>query len=341
MINKLYVDFHIIQTVPPSCVNRDDTNSPKTAIYGGVRRARISSQAWKKATRDMFKERGIRTKSLQEIITKKIVSQNPSISMEEAEQKAEKVLKAANKTLNEKDGEAKALFFISPKQVEELALLAAGDNFDKKTVQAALNANPTIDIALFGRMLADDPTLNIDACCQVAHAISTHKTETEFDFFTAIDDCSPGDNRGAGMMGTVEFNSSTLYRYATVAVHDLKVQLGNKDAAADAVLEFAQAFITSMPTGKQNTFANRTLPDYVLVTLRQDQPVNFVGAFESAVKSNNGYVAQSIEKLTLYANSVYSNYCDKPMQSYIIGDGLNLQGLLTKLEEDMRNDLAD
>ena len=257
MINKLYVIPYYTDCTP-SCVNRT-IQHPKT-LYTGYA-ARISSQAWKKATRDMFKERGIRTKSLQEIITKKIVSQNPSISMEEAEQKAEKVLKAANKTLNEKDGEAKALFFISPKQVEELALLAAGDNFDKKTVQAALNANPTIDIALFGRMLADDPTLNIDACCQVAHAISTHKTETEFDFFTAIDDCSPGDNRGAGMMGTVEFNSSTLYRYATVAVHDLKVQLGNKDAAADAVLEFAQAFITSMPTGKQNTFANRTLPD--------------------------------------------------------------------------------
>lgn len=190
-------------------------------------------------------------------------------------------------------------------------------------------------------MVADDPTLNIDACCQVAHAISTHKTETEFDFFTAIDDCSPSDNAGAGMMGTVEFNSSTLYRYATIAVHDLEELLGNKEAAADAVQEFAKAFITSMPTGKQNTFANRTLPDYVLVTIRQDQPVNLAGAFENAVRGNNGYVELSIERINTYAKKVYENYSGEPKHKYIIGDGINLHGLLKQLGEGVQNDLAD
>jgi CRISPR system Cascade subunit CasC len=341
MKNRLYVDFHIIQTVPPSCVNRDDTNSPKTAIYGGIRRARISSQAWKKATRDMFREQGMRTKKIQKVVAEDIISLKPVISIEDANKAAEKIIKAANISLNEKTGETGALFFISPKQSFELASLAVNDNFDKKAAQTALNSNPTIDIALFGRMVADDPTLNIDACCQVAHAISTHRTETEFDFFTAIDDCSPGDNAGAGMMGTVEFNSSTFYRYATIAVHDLKVQLGSEEAAADAVKEFARAFITSMPTGKQNTFANRTLPDYVLVTIRCDQPVNLVGAFESAVKGINGYVEQSIEKLTSYAKTVYDNYSGNPKQSYKIGDGLNLPGLLEKLREDVRYDLIN
>ena len=43
MKKRLYVDFHVLQTVPPSCINRDDTGSPKTAIYGGVTRARVSS----------------------------------------------------------------------------------------------------------------------------------------------------------------------------------------------------------------------------------------------------------------------------------------------------------
>ena len=343
MSNRLYVDFHIIQTVPPSCVNRDDTNSPKTAIYGGVRRARVSSQAWKKATRDMFKTQGIRTKKIHEILTEKIVSQGQGILLEDAKKKAEKIINAAGITLS-KDGEALktgALFFISPKQVEELAALATRNNYEKKSAQAALNENPTIDIALFGRMVADDPTLNIDACCQVAHAISTHKAETEFDFFTAIDDCSPSDNAGAGMMGTVEFNSATLYRYATIAVHDLKTQLGNADVAAEAVQEFARAFITSMPTGKQNTFANRTLPDYVLVTIRTDQPVNLVGAFESPVKGINGYVESSIERLNAYAKTIYDNYSGEPKKSLIIGNGVNLPKLLEQLEEGVRNDLAD
>lgn len=40
---RLYVDFHVVQTVPPSCVNRDDTGRPKTAFYGGANRARVSS----------------------------------------------------------------------------------------------------------------------------------------------------------------------------------------------------------------------------------------------------------------------------------------------------------
>ena len=53
---RLYVDFHVLQTVPPSCVNRDDTGSPKTAVYGGATRARVSSQAWKHAIREMFKD---------------------------------------------------------------------------------------------------------------------------------------------------------------------------------------------------------------------------------------------------------------------------------------------
>ena len=344
MNNKLYVDFHIIQTVPPSCINRDDTNSPKTAIYGGSRRARVSSQAWKKATRDMFTEKGMRTKSIYDIVANNITALNPRTSKEDAEKKAEKIIKAANISLRDKNGEnhkTGALFFISPKQAEELALLALSDNYDKKVAQAALNTHPTIDIALFGRMVADDPTLNIDASCQVAHAISTHKAETEFDFFTAIDDCSPSNNAGAGMMGTVEFNSATFYRYATIAVQDLKVQLGSVDAAADAVKEFALAFIASMPTGKQNTFANRTFPDYVLVTIRSDQPVNLVGAFENAVKGTSGYVEQSIERLTAYAKRVYENYSGDPKQAYIIGDGLNLQKLLKQLGDDVHNDLVD
>lgn len=54
--NRYYIDLHVLQTVPPSCVNRDDTGSPKTAVYGGVTRARVSSQAWKHAMREMFKE---------------------------------------------------------------------------------------------------------------------------------------------------------------------------------------------------------------------------------------------------------------------------------------------
>lgn len=129
-------------------------------------------------------------------------------------------------------------------------------------------------------MVASDPSLNYDAAAQVAHSISTHAVQNEYDYFTAVDDCAPEDNAGAGHLGTVEYNSSTLYRYATVNTAELAEQLGAKEVPG-VVRAFADAFIRSMPTGKQNTFANRTLPDAVYVTIRGDQPVNLCGAFES------------------------------------------------------------
>ena len=84
MKKNLYIDVHVLQTVPPSCVNRDDTGSPKTAIYGGTTRARVSSQAWKHAMRAMFKDEifdveklGLRTKNVLEMVEKEIFAINP------------------------------------------------------------------------------------------------------------------------------------------------------------------------------------------------------------------------------------------------------------------------
>ena len=193
----------------------------------------------------------------------------------------------------------------------------AGDKI--KTLQAILNNNPAVDIALFGRMVVDDPSLNEDASAQVAHAISTHAVQTEFDFFTAIDDLQPEDNAGAGMLGTIEFNSSTMYRYANVAVHELYRQLGDKEQTLNALKLFIEAFANSLPTGKSNTFANQTLPQAILVTLRSDRPVNLVSAFEEPVKSSDGYVQKSIEKLFQELKSV-EKFVRKPdLTLYVTG----------------------
>lgn len=320
---KLFIDFHVIQTVPPSCVNRDDTGSPKTAIYGGVHRARVSSQCWKHAMREMFRENfneddlGIRTKKVLDVVVDKIKAADSSKSAVEAKELAEKILNAAAVTT--KDKEAKALFFLSVAQAKNLAALALAGDFDKKTAQAALKKGHSVDIALFGRMVADDPSLNVDASAQVAHSISTHRVDNEYDYFTAVDDLAPADNPGAGMIGTVEFNSATLYRYATVAVHELNYNLGDGEVTAVAVKEFARSFIKSMPTGKQNTFANRSLPDAVIVALRVDQPINFSGAFEKPVKTNDGFKEKSIEALGKYASKVCTTFAKAPEKSYCIG----------------------
>ena len=346
--NRVYVDFHVIQTVPPSCVNRDDTGSPKTAVYGGVRRARVSSQSWKKAIREMFKdhfaesELGVRTKKIVSLVRDKIIDNDPSKSEEEAIALAEEIIRASD--VKTKDKEALALFFMSTKQADNLAVLALSGQYDKKSIQVALNKGSGVDVALFGRMVADDPVLNTDASAQVAHAISTHRVDNEYDYFTAVDDRAPEDNAGAGMIGTVEYNSSTLYRYATVSGHMLLGQLADSpEATAKAIVEFARAFITAMPTGKQNTFANRTLPDGVAVVIRTDQPINFAGAFEAPVASNNsGYSSESMKRLVSYAKENYKNYYGPPKKSWVIGeyfsalgDTVNLQGLADALETEL------
>ena len=350
MKKRLYVDFHVLQTVPPSCINRDDTGSPKTAIYGGVTRARVSSQAWKHAMRQAFVEEslldeedvGKRTKKVMELVEKEIAALAPE---KDAAKLAKKTLDNAGIKNDEKG--TKALFFISQAQIKALAQLAVEECADKKEYKKALSTAPSADIALFGRMVADDPSLNFDAAAQVAHSISTHAVQNEYDYFTAVDDCQAEDNAGAGHLGTVEYNSATLYRYATVNVMELERHLGAKKAA-EVVRSFGEAFIRSMPTGKQNTFANRTLPDAVYVTIREDQPVNLCGAFERAVrKSVEGYAEPSKNAMQAYAQQLYQSFAETPAKSFTVGTGLEalapaqpLNTMLDALEEAVKENLT-
>lgn len=349
---RLYVDFHIVQTVPPSCVNRDDTGRPKTAFYGGANRARVSSQSWKHAMRLMFKEifeseeLGYRTKHVVDLIANEIKKLDSSYDDETAVKDAIKVMDLADVKISEKKGnKTGALFFISAVQANNLAQLVISGEKDAKLYKQALKETPSVDIALFGRMVADDADLNVDAASQVAHSISTHAVQNEYDYFTAVDDCSPKDSVGAGHIDTAEFNSSTLYRYATVNVAQLKKSFSV--SVAEIIRGFAEAFICSMPTGKQNSYANRTYPDMVYVTIRKDQPVNLVGAFEKPVISNNGYVEESVKKLQEYAGKVYDNFSGKPVKSFVIGadaisdaERVNLDELLEKLYSYIKDEVV-
>lgn len=334
--NRFYVDFHIIQTVPPSCINRDDTGRPKTAVYGGVNRARVSSQAWKYAMRGMFGELfsdeslGFRTKYAVDRIAEHLLA-NGMEQDKAIKAAADALEKAGVKIKDKKSNTTGALFFISAVQAKKLAELAENGEKDKKLYQEALKQAPSVDMALFGRMVADDADLNVDAAAQVAHSISTHAIQNEYDYFTAVDDCSPADNAGAGHLGTMEFHSATLYRYATVNVAELFKTIG--EDAADAVKGFAEAFICSMPTGKQNSYANRTLPDMVYVTIRSDQPVNLSGAFEKPIKGHDGFAAQSEEALFAHAQKVYEDYCGTPQQSFLIGHDTVLDAKRVNLQE--------
>lgn len=370
-MSTMFIDFHVLQTVPPSCINRDDSGSPKSAMFGGVSRARVSSQAWKKAVREDFKrtldesELGERTFIAASRVAQRIAQLDATVSAEAAEQLSvdlfgDAKIKVARAKQHDDGPRSGYLLFLSRAQIERLAELgvrrARGETVSKADVKKAFADESSVDVALFGRMIAEAPDLNVDAACQVAHALSVHPAVTEFDFFTAMDDnadLSGEDGAGAGMLGTVEFTSATLYRYATIDVVELVRALGSAEAAARAVEAFARAFITSMPTGKRNTFANRTRPGAVLVQRRSDQPVNLVGAFEDAIAGDRGILSEAVARLAAFAAGEDAAYGTSPDAAWCLlaepavspeavraleagAERVDLEGLVARLGEAAR-----
>lgn len=355
-----FVEIHLVQTVPPSCLNRDDTGSPKTATYGGTERARVSSQAWKRATRRYFAEKlgteqiGTRTVELPRLVAEAAMAADSSLDRAAATGLAAEVCAAAglpSEVPKAKKGEEpgdpvlKALAFVSGAQVLSLAQHVTraaadaaylGDKDTKKAIKADADANHSLDIALFGRMVADPKAkdLNVDAACQVAHALGVSRHQTEFDFYVGMDDAKVGredTDAGSAMMGTIEFSSATLYRYAVVDMADLVQHLGAQDQAVDAALLLVEAFTRSLPTGRQNSFAAHSLPAGILVTVREDQPVSLVGAYEKAL-SGEGLEQQAIAAMRTKLEAVERMYGLAPQHAFwATEDSGSLPQVLTDL----------
>lgn len=335
-----YLEVHVIQNLPPSNVNRDDTGAPKAAIYGGVNRLRVSSQAWKRAARESFgadideAQRSTRTKRIVRLLAGRIQARR-EMDEDRAGQLAVDALNAAGVKVTPlkgkqeakpsiADAEADALFFISNQQLENLAELAVAsgdDAIDKKAAKAAIDKDHGVEIALFGRMVASTPALNVDAAVQVAHAISTHAIDPQGDFYTAVDDAKGRDeDSGAGMMGTIEFASATLYRYAAVGLELLAEKLGDVPLTGEAAAAFVKGFALSLPSGKKNSFAADTLPSAIVITLRDTRPLSLVGAFERPVRAtNDGFVAASVDRMAQHAAQVQESFGLEPVRQWVVG----------------------
>lgn len=363
----MFMDIYAVQNVPPSNINRDETGNPKTAQYGGVLRSRVSSQAWKRAMRETFKslldkkQLGVRTKNAVELIVKAMVDQRPE-SEDQAESYASLVLQATGVKVvaSTRAGAASGkpvtqyLIFIGNTEIGKLANIAlewmdqgkdpakAPDSAMKKEVSGVFHGEQAVDIALFGRMLADAPDLNTDASAQVAHAISVDAIKPEYDYFTAADDFTEADNAGAAMIDSVGFNSSTLYRYATVNLDALQEQIGNVEATARVASVFVEAFIRSMPTGKQNSYANRTLPETCIVAFRDSQPINAVEAFERPVAAEHDQPISQVagRRLVAELRRIQDAYDEQPVRAWAISTDLSTQDLAPVAESVGLKDLT-
>lgn len=330
----MFIEIHMLQNFAPSNLNRDDTGNPKDTEFGGVRRARISSQCIKRAIRNepIFRaktavEPAIRTRWMNRLLANGLVS----AGKDEAQAQSVANAVAMQYSKLDKKGHTSVLIYLSQQEVAAIRdqLLAKWDEITSSLKDGQSPAVEAIakdlfktlkdrtsapDIALFGRMLAEKPELNIDAACQVAHAISTHRVSMEFDYFTAVDDLSQDEETGAGMIGVTPFNSACFYRYARVDWEQLVKNLnGEKDLAKKTVAGFLHAALRAVPTGKQNSFAAQNPPDFILGVARKDgESWSLTNAFEKPVKAgrDGGYLAGSMEALDRYwgrLSQIYGN----------------------------------
>lgn len=399
----MYIEFHLLQNFVPSNLNRDDTGAPKDCIFGGFRRARISSQCQKKSIRDypvfsqvignLKGDIGVRTKRLANALHEKLLLQD-KIKIEQEGQRevvsrrvAQNIIKCIglgfptdNNTEELQDySKTQYLLFLGNEEISDLVNLAVSDNywpamslemnvelkdvkgkaknaktlkeereklfrdgalekcFDETTfakIKGMQNAFKNVvskeriknnsfaaDIALFGRMIADNSNMNVDAACQMAHAISTNEVEMKMDFFTAVDDLLPDDTQGSDMMGIVEFNSACYYRYARIDLNILKTNLGcstdpkKKNESYDpeivkaAIEGFLIGIVEATPTGMRNSTGHFNPPSYIRALVRSSgAPWNLANAFVQPVraKSEEGgdLINTSVKRLENYISGL-------------------------------------
>jgi CRISPR system Cascade subunit CasC len=319
----MFIELHLLQNFAPSNLNRDDTNNPKDCTFGGVRRARISSQCIKRATRlhPLFEKTtevptAERTRFLARALARELEAKGKD--KEESKTAAANFVGALLGGMDAKNpSRSKVLFFVSDEEKSTLtqSILenwdqALAGKIDEKSDPIKNYKKQFSDrtsapgIAMFGRMLADDPKLNMDAACQVAHAISTHRVNMEFDFFTAVDDLQDRNETGAGMMGITGFNAATYYRYARIDFDQLVKNLGGDiQLARNTVEGFLRAAIHAVPTGKQNSFAAQNPPSFMMAVTRKDgMSWSLANAFEKPIfpKGNQSLLEASIQQLDAY-----------------------------------------
>ncbi|CAG9000050.1 MAG: CRISPR system Cascade subunit CasC [Candidatus Celerinatantimonas neptuna] len=303
-----FIQLHLLTSFPPSNLNRDDLGRPKTAMMGGYERLRVSSQSLKRHWRvsDLFQQAlaghlGQRTKlfggKVKEVLTHK------GVDDKKAEKWAASIAGEFGK-LKKNSLDIEQLVHISPAEQDAVFslvdTLATENREPTKDELAALKSQHTaVDIALFGRMLASAPVFNVEAACQVAHAISVHEVAVEDDFFTAVDDLNDGsDDSGSAHLGETGFAAALFYSYICINKTQLIASLEGDEALANrAIQALAEAAAKIAPSGKQNSFGSYAYASYVLAEKGEQQPRSLSVAFLKPVRSLQDMGEAAVEAL--------------------------------------------
>jgi CRISPR system Cascade subunit CasC len=309
-----FLQLHLLTSYPPSNLNRDDLGRPKTAVMGGVKRLRISSQSLKRAwrTSDLFKRElsgriGTRTKELGSRVLGDL--RNLGLPEKTARTSAEKIAGVFGKLKAQKKGwreevETEQLVHLSPEELGAIAALVellGAERREPADAELLLlqKDHRAVDIALFGRMLASVPDYNVEAAAQVAHALTVHRVEVEDDYWSAVDDLNTGKvDKGAGHIGETEFAAGLFYLYVCIDRDLLLANLGgDRELAAKTVRSLIEAAAKVAPVGKQASFASRAYASYVLAEKGDQQPRSLAVAFLSPVEGDD-YLGESVARLT-------------------------------------------
>lgn len=324
------IELHVLQSFPVSCLNRDDVGSPKTAVFGGVNRARVSSQSLKRAIREFARDNvhgarfaGERSKLVVQPLASALKKHgvDDASASEHASNIADKLAKLDAKA---KEPQVGTLIFLSPSEIDSIAMNVAGvlakggsSKDYEKSIDKFCKAAGLVDgadIAIFGRMAASLPSLTLEGAAMFSHALSTHRADNELDFYSAVDDRKPkGDDAGAGMIGTLEFSSAVYYRYAALNLDLLADEdhLGKlaPEERRQVVDAFVRATLLAVPGARKNSMNANTLPGFVLGTYKANgQPVQLINAFEEPVRAASGLLGESVARLKSHHAALMSTW---------------------------------
>ncbi|MGN1410360.1 MAG: type I-E CRISPR-associated protein Cas7/Cse4/CasC [Eubacteriales bacterium] len=325
----MLIEIHMLKNYPAVNLNRDETGAPKTCMFGGVQRGRISSQCLKHSwrTSDILKDAvgrdmiGIRTRKLPDILEESLKKHEISDDYIEVLKKTVTGFGTKEGKENSKELKTAQIITYSPEDIAEITALlleklkTCKNVKDVEKIKAkelqdimkkSVNRAVTLDMALFGRMVTSDAFADVEASMQVAHAISTNRVYMESDYFTAVDDLINGSETetGSAMIGDIDYNSSCYYIYASLDTDKLRDNLKYCDNADEVMKTAIPALLETMvytnPSGKQNSFAGHSLPSAILVECKEKHiPVSYANAYEMPVKpfKDSGIVTQSVERL--------------------------------------------
>ena len=335
-----FIQLHLLTSYPPANLNRDDLGRPKTAIMGGAKRLRVSSQSLKRTWRTsaLFEEalgqyRGQRTKRVGLEAEQRLIEKG--VKEKEARAWATEIAKVFGDVAKGELATSQLVHIGPEEQAEVDALvetLAAENRAPEKEDLDLLRHKPAAaDIALFGRMLAASPAFNVEAACQVAHAITVHAAEVEDDYFTAVDDLNAGDeHRGAAHVGEAGFAAGLFYSYICIDRQQLVDNLnGDAELAERAIAALVKAAVLTSPKGKQNSFGSRAHASYVLAEKGDQQPRSLSVAFLRPVAGQD-QAGDAVDRLEAQVNAFDRVYDAGADHRYIVSALPGYQG--SKLE---------